>query len=148
MITGIGVVFDHLGPSQMAHCGLEAVNAWCHERTDIGISIFAEHQIKPCQSPACPVFGIEQMAGWDKPLIATSLDTGLAAIKTKASTIAYYLVHPDAADARVVLDPRVQVFARSSDYVSLIRTNFALTAQFVPCLKLTSIFHWLAQGAK
>jgi len=147
-LVGIGVVFEHLGPSQAVLFGVNAINDLCRNVVGVDIALFVEKQMRPSVVPSCPVFGVEQMASWKKPLIATSTITCLAALQTQAPIVAHYVLYPDFADRtdlsieeirRAFCDPRVRVFVRSQDYVALLRNEFGIEAHPVPDFQITEM---------
>ena len=147
-LVGIGVVFEHLGPSQAVFFGVSAINDLCQNVVGVDVALFVEQQMRPSVVPSCPVFGVEQMASWKKPLIATSTATCLAALETQAPIVAHYVLYPDFADRtdlsieevrRAFRDPRVRVFVRSQDYVALLGDEFGIEANFVPDFRITEM---------
>jgi hypothetical protein len=157
-LVGIGVVFEHLGPSQAVFFGVNAINDLCKTVVGVDVALFVEQQMRPSVVPSCPVFGVEQVATWNKPMIATSTVTCLAALRTQAPIVAHYVLYPDTgvpdtgvpdfADRtdisieearRAFCDPRVRVFVRSQDYVALLGDEFGIEAQFVPDFQITKM---------
>jgi len=147
-LVGVGVVFEHLGPSQAVLFGVNAINDLCRNVVGVDVALFVEQQMRPSVVPSCPVFGVEQMASWRKPLIATSTATCLAALETEAPIIVHYVVYPDFADStdlsieevrRAFCDPRVRVFVRAKDYVALLRNEFGIEARFVPDFQIAEM---------
>ena len=157
-LVGIGVVFEHLGPSQAVYFGVNIINELCKTVVGVDVALFVEQQMRPSVVPSCPVFGVEQLASWRKPLIATSTATCLAALQTQAPIVAHYVLYPDTgvpdtgvpdfADRtglsteearRAFCDPRVRVFVRAEDYVALLRDEFGIEAHVVPDFRITEI---------
>ena len=147
-LVGVGVVFEHLGPSQAVLFGVNAINELCRNVGGVDVALFVEQQMRPSVVPSCPVFGIEQMASWKKPLFATSTATCLAALETEAPVVAHYVLHPDFVGRhdlpieeirRAFCDPRVQVFVRAKDYVALLRDEFGIEAHPVPDFQITEM---------
>ena len=147
-LVGIGVVFEHLGPAQAVFFGVSAINHLCQNVVGVDVALFVEQQMRPSVVPSCPVFGVEQMASWKKPLIATSTVTCLAALQTQAPIVAHYVLHPDSVDRnglsieevrRAFCDPRVRVFVRAKDYVALLRDEFGIEAHLVPDFRITEM---------
>ena len=152
-LVGIGVVFEHLGPSQAVFFGVNAINELCRNVVGVDVALFVEQQMRPSVVPSCPVFGVEQMASWKKPLIVTSTTTCLAALETEAPMVAHYVLHPDTgvpdfADRtdlsieevrRAFCDPKVRVFVRAKDYVALLRDEFGIEAHLVPDFRIAEM---------
>ena len=147
-LVGIGVVFEHLGPAQAVFFGVNAINDLCQNVVGVDVALFVEQQMRPSVVPSCPVFGVEQMASWRKPLITTSTSTCLAALESKAPIVVHYVLYPDFADRhalpveevrRAFCDPRVRVFVRAKDYVALLRDEFGIEAHFVPDFQITEM---------
>ena len=152
-LVGIGVVFEHLGPSQAVFFGVNAINDLCRNVVGVDVALFVEQPMRPSVVPSCPVFGVEQMASWRKPLIATSTATCLAALETEAPIVAHYVLYPDIgvpdfADRTglsieevrpAFCDPRVRVFVRAEDYVALLRDEFGIEAHLVPDFQITEM---------
>ena|GEM_PF-3188988 len=152
-LVGIGVVFEHLGPSQAVFFGVNAINDLCRNVVGVDVALFVEQQMRPSVVPSCPVFGVEQMASWKKPLIATSTATCLAALETEAPIVAHYVLYPDTGVPdfvertdlsieevrRAFCDPRVRVFVRAKDYVALLGDEFGIEAHPVPDFQITEM---------
>ncbi len=147
-LVGVGVVFEHLGPSQAAVFGVNAINELCRNVVGVDVALFVEQQMRPSVVPSCPVFGVEQMVSWKKPLIVTSTATCLAALETRAPVVVHYVLYPDFADCtdlpmeeipRAFRDPRVRVFVRAKDYVALLRDEFGIEAHFVPDFQIAEM---------
>jgi len=152
-LVGIGVVFEHLGPAQAVFFGVNAINELCKTVVGVDMALFVEQQMRPSVVPSCPVFGVEQMASWNKLLIATSTATCLAALETQAPVVAHYVLYPDTGVPDVVernglsidevrrafCDPRVRVFVRAKDYVALLRDEFGIEAHPVPDFRIAEM---------
>lgn len=147
-LVGIGVVFEHLGPSQAVYFGINAINELCRTVVGVDVALFVKQPMRPSVVPSCPVFGIDQMASWRQPLIATRTNTCLAALESKAPVIVHYVLYrefmeyrnrPIEADRRAFCDPRVRVFVRAKVYATLLRDRFGVEARFVPDFQIAEM---------
>lgn len=132
-----GIVFEHLGISQATFFCINEVNKLCQKYVGLNIQLFAQHSMRSCIQPLCPVGDAVSLISWTHPLIATSISTCIDALSSPSQLIYHYVFDLDfigqslsTADLlRTFCDPRVRIVTRHQHYKEVLEEEFNIQIQ-------------------
>lgn len=132
-LCSVGLIFEHIGLSQLAFEALRNIEAIANKYVGVDTVIFIRRSTPYITNVTASVFQIRDLIEWDKPLIATNIQTCLDAINSRASLIYHYVYDLDFIDnltitpydmKKAFCDERVRVFVRSKYYKPIIENEF------------------------
>lgn len=129
----LGVIFDEIRVSQRNYFALSNINHVCNTYIGLDVSIFYQHATRPAMTPACPMFQVKDLAGWDNPLLSTDVGTTVEALMTRSDNIYHYVYDLDFIESHdfdmktltsAFRDDRVTLVTRCEDYKRVIEAEF------------------------
>jgi hypothetical protein len=132
-LCSIGLVFEHIGLSQLAFEALKNIEDISNKYTGIDSVIFVRRSTPSITNVATSIFAIRDIIEWDRPLIATSIPTCLDAINSRAPFIYHYVYDLDFINNLTITaqniqtafcDKRVRIFVRSEYYKPIVENEF------------------------
>lgn len=81
MITKIGVILPHLGPSQLAFNVVNQINQLSNFNNNFDFMLFFENLVKPCINPNCAAVNANEIWSFEGILISTNINAAIASAK-------------------------------------------------------------------
>lgn len=134
-LCSIGLVFEHIGLSQLAIEALKNIETISDKYPGINIVLFVRRSTPSIANIIASVFPIRDVVEWDQPIIATNIQTCLDAINSRAPFVYHYvydldfinnLTIPTQDIKQTFNDKRIRILVRSQHYRSIIENEFGV----------------------
>jgi len=132
-LCAIGLIFEHIGLSQLAIEALKNIEKISNEYAGIDTVVFLRRFTPSITNVTASVFSIRDIIEWDQPLIASNISTCLDALNSRAQLIYHYvydldfinnLTIPTEDIVETFCNPRIKIFTRSKYYKPIIEQEF------------------------
>ena len=128
MLTKIGFVLEHLGPSQLPYQLIRSINSYYQEKDDVDVILYWRNVAPFVVTPLCASMNLFEAFRSDSPLIATDLNSASRILQYFTLDRYYYLMdlewcHMPSKNyeqlAEIYQNPKLKIIARSEQHKNI-----------------------------